>query len=192
MEKLRVGIIGAGNIAQNAHLPVYQERKDVEVVAIADWNLERAQEAAKKFHIPHAYQNVEELLAAEEIDYVDICVWNRSHAPVAIAAAKAGKHILCEKPMAIDLEDALKMEAAIRKAGVQFMLAVPTRYSAEAQLLNQMRKEGKLGDIYYAKTANVRRRGTPIGWFTDTQKSGGGPVIDIGVHCIDRTGLVDS
>ena len=74
MEKLRVGIIGAGNIAQNAHLPVYQERKDVEVVAIADWNLERAQEAAKKFHIPHAYQNVEELLAAEEIDYVDICV----------------------------------------------------------------------------------------------------------------------
>ncbi len=187
MEKLRVGIIGAGNIAQNAHLPVYQERKDVEVVAIADWNLERAQEAAKKFHIPHAYQNVEELLAAEEIDYVDICVWNRSHAPVAIAAAKAGKHILCEKPMAIDLEDALKMEAAIRKAGVQFMLAVPTRYSAEAQLLNQMRKEGKLGDIYYAKTANVRRRGTPIGWFTDTQKSGGGPVIDIGVHCIDRT-----
>ena len=187
MEKLRVGIIGAGNIAQNAHLPVYQERKDVEVVAIADWNLERAQEAAKKFHIPHAYQNVEELLAAEEIDYVDICVWNRSHAPVAIAAARAGKHILCEKPMAIDLEDALKMEAAIRKAGVQFMLAVPTRYSAEAQLLNQMRKEGKLGDIYYAKTANVRRRGTPIGWFTDTQKSGGGPVIDIGVHCIDRT-----
>lgn len=187
MEKLRVGIIGAGNIAQNAHLPVYQERKDVEVVAIADWNLERAQEAAKKFHIPHAYQNVEELLAAEEIDYVDICVWNRSHAPVAIAAAKAGKHILCEKPMAIDLEDALKMEAAISKAGVQFMLAVPTRYSAEAQLLNQMRKEGKLGDIYYAKTANVRRRGTPIGWFTDTQKSGGGPVIDIGVHCIDRT-----
>ena len=187
MEKLRVGIIGAGNIAQNAHLPVYQERKDVEVVAIADWNLERAQEAAKKFHIPHAYQNVEELLAAEEIDYVDICVWNRSHAPVAIAAAKAGKHILCEKPMAIDLEDALKMEASIREAGVQFMLAVPTRYSAEAQLLNQKRKEGKLGDINYAKTANVRRRGTPIGWFTDTQKSGGGPVIDIGVHCIDRT-----
>ncbi|MGI6239473.1 MAG: Gfo/Idh/MocA family protein [Christensenellales bacterium] len=187
MEKIRVGIIGAGNIAQSAHLPVYQERDDVEVVAIADWSLERAQEAAKKFGIPKAYANVEELLANEDVDYVDICVWNRSHAPVAIAAAKAGKHVLCEKPMAIDLSDALEMEKVIRETGVTFMLAVPTRYLAEAQLLNQMRKDGKLGDIYYAKTANVRRRGTPIGWFTDTKKSGGGPVIDIGVHCIDRT-----
>jgi predicted dehydrogenase len=187
MEKIRVGIVGAGNIAQSAHLPVYAERDDVEVVAIADWNLERAQAAAKKFGIARAFQNVEELLAGVEVDYIDICVWNRSHAPVAIAAAKAGKHILCEKPMAINLDDALEMEKVIRAAGVQFMLAVPTRYGAEAQLLNDMRKEGKLGEIYYAKTGYVRRRGTPIGWFTDTQKSGGGPVIDIGVHCIDRT-----
>ena len=187
MEKIRVGIVGAGNIAQSAHLPVYVKRDDVEVVAIADWNLERAQEAAKKFGIPNAYQNVEELLANVDVDYIDICVWNRSHAPVAIAAAKAGKDILCEKPMAINLEDALEMEKVIRECGVRFMLAVPTRYSTEAQLLNQMRKEGTLGEIYYAKTANVRRRGTPIGWFTDTSKSGGGPVIDIGVHCIDRT-----
>jgi len=187
MEKIRVGIVGAGNIAQSAHLPVYVKRDDVEVVAIADWNLERAQEAAKKFGIPNAYQNVEELLANVDVDYIDICVWNRSHAPVAIAAARAGKDILCEKPMAINLEDALEMEKVIRECGVRFMLAVPTRYSTEAQLLNQMRKEGKLGEIYYAKTANVRRRGTPIGWFTDTSKSGGGPVIDIGVHCIDRT-----
>ena len=187
MKKIRVGIVGAGNIAQSAHLPVYVKRDDVEVVAIADWNLERAQEAAKKFGIPNAYQNVEELLANVDVDYIDICVWNRSHAPVAIAAARAGKDILCEKPMAINLEDALEMEKVIRECGVRFMLAVPTRYSTEAQLLNQMRKEGKLGEIYYAKTANVRRRGTPIGWFTDTSKSGGGPVIDIGVHCIDRT-----
>ncbi len=187
MEKLRVGIIGAGNIAQSAHLPVYMERTDVEVVAIADWNLERAQDAAKKFNIPNAYSSVEELLANVDVDYIDICVWNRSHAPVAIAAARAGKHILCEKPMAINLEDALKMEEEVKKAGVQFMMAVPTRYTAEAQLLMEMVDQGKLGEIYYAKTANIRRRGTPIGWFTDTSKSGGGPVIDIGVHCIDRT-----
>ncbi len=187
MEKIRVGLIGAGNIAQSAHLPVYMERDDVEVVAIADWNLERAQAAATKFGIKHAFSNVEELLANVEVDYVDICVWNRSHAPVAIAAAKAGKHILCEKPMAINLTDALEMEKVIKETGVQFMLAVPTRYGSEAQLLNQMRKEGKLGDVYYAKTGYIRRRGTPIGWFTDTGKSGGGPVIDIGVHCIDRT-----
>ena len=187
MDKIRVGIVGAGNIAQSAHLPVYMERDDIEVVAIADWNLERAQAAAKKFSSPNAFSNVDELLANVDVDYIDICVWNRSHAPVAIAAAKAGKDILCEKPMAINLADALEMEKAVKEAGVKFMLAVPTRYSKEAQLLNEMRKEGKLGEIYYAKTGYIRRRGTPIGWFTDTQKAGGGPVIDIGVHCIDRT-----
>ena len=187
MDKIRVGIIGAGNIAQSAHLPAYAKRDDVEVAALADWNLERAQDAAKKFGVPHAYTTVEELLEHEDVDYIDICVWNRSHCDVALAAAKAGKAILCEKPMADTLEHALIMKDAIEKAGVPFMLAVPTRYGEEAQLLAQMVEKGKLGEIYYAKTANVRRRGTPIGWFTDSSKSGGGPVIDIGVHCIDRT-----
>ncbi len=187
MDKLRVGIIGAGNIAQSAHLPAYAKRTDVEIVGIADLNLQRAQDAAAKFGIPHAYTTVHELLAHEDVDYIDICVWNRYHSEVAIAAAKAGKAILCEKPMAINLEHALAMKEAVEKAGVPFMMAVPTRYSDEAQLLASMVEAGKLGDIYYAKTANVRRRGTPIGWFTDVSKSGGGPVIDIGVHCIDRT-----
>ncbi len=187
MDKIRVGIIGAGNIAQSAHLPAYAKRDDVEVVALADWNLERAQEAARKFGVSHAYTTVEELLAHEEVDYIDICVWNRSHCDVAVAAARAGKAILCEKPMAYSLEHALIMKEEIEKAGVPFMLAVPTRYSEEAQLLAKMVEDGRLGDVYYAKTAAVRRRGTPIGWFTDSEKSGGGPVIDIGVHCIDRT-----
>ena len=95
MDKIRVGIIGAGNIAQSAHLPAYAKRDDVEVAALADWNLERAQDAAKKFGVPHAYTTVEELLAHEDVDYIDICVWNRSHCDVALAAAKAGKAILC-------------------------------------------------------------------------------------------------
>lgn len=187
MEKLRIGIIGAGNIAQNAHLPVYKERDDVQVVAIADWNLERAQQAAEKFGIPKAYSCVEDLLAAEQVDAVDICVWNRSHSEVAIAAARAGKHILCEKPMALNVEHALRMKEEVEKAGVLFMMAVPNRYRSDVTLLKDMVDSGKLGEIYYAKTAMVRRRGTPLGWFTDTAKSGGGPVIDIGVHCIDRT-----
>ena len=187
MEKIKVAIVGAGNIAQSAHLPAYQKRNDVEITGIADLNLERAQKAAEKFGIPRALGSVEEMLANVECDYVDICVWNRSHAACAIAAARAGKHILCEKPMAINLEHALEMKKEIEKAGVTFMLAVPTRYTGEAQLLREMVDEGKLGEIYYAKTAYIRRRGTPRGWFTDTSKSGGGPVIDIGVHCIDRT-----
>lgn len=188
MGKLRVGVVGAGNIAQNEHLPVYQVLADqVEVVAIADINLARAQEAAAKFGIPQAFASVEELLAGAKVDYVDICVWNGSHAPVATSAARAGKAILCEKPMADSLDHALAMEDEIQQAGVPFMMAMVSRFDPEKLLLKEMIDAGELGEIYYAKTAAVRRRGTPIGWFTDMKKSGGGPVIDIGVHCIDST-----
>ena len=78
MEKIKLCIVGAGNIAQSAHLPVYQQRDDVEITGIADLNLERAQEAAKKFGIPKAFSSVEEMLENVECDYVDICVWNRA------------------------------------------------------------------------------------------------------------------
>lgn len=189
MKKLKVGIIGAGNIATSAHLPSYQQLTDlVEVVAIADIVLERAQDAANKYGIPHAYASVEELLANEpDVDYIDICVWTAAHAPVAIAAAKAGKNILCEKPLAASLEQGLAIEKAVKEAGVQFMLAVVTRYGAEQQKFVELRDAGKFGEIYYAKCSYVRRRGTPGGWFTDKELAGGGPVLDIGVHAIDRT-----
>jgi predicted dehydrogenase len=106
---------------------------------------------------------------------------------VCIAAAKAGKHILCEKPLAASLEQGLEMEKAVKEAGVQFMLAVVTRYMAEAMKCRELYEEGVFGEIYTAKCRYVRRRGTPSGWFTDKELAGGGPVLDIGVHAIDRT-----
>ncbi len=183
----RVGIVGVGNIAQTAHLPAYEKLTDrVQIVAVADINFERAKEVGAKLGVP-AYDSVEALLAGTEVDYVDICCWNGGHAPVAIAAARAGKAILCEKPMAVDLPSALAMEAAVKEAGVPFMVAVVTRYTKEAQAAHRMQEEGVLGEVIFAKATYTRRRGTPIGWFTDSKKSGGGPVIDIGVHCIDRS-----
>lgn len=188
MSKIKVGLVGAGNIAQSAHLPAYQALKEqAEVVAIADVNLDRAREAADKFAIPAAYSSVEELLAGADVDMIDVCSWNSAHAPVVIAAARAGKAILCEKPMAESLASAQQMADEVNKAGVPFMMAMVSRFGEEQLLLHQMVEAGDLGEIYYAKTAYIRRRGTPLGWFTDTSKAGGGPVIDIGVHCIDRT-----
>lgn len=185
--KFRMAIIGAGNISQNSHIPAYKQIDDIEVVAIADWNIDRAKQAATNFPNCHAYRTVEEVLENEEIDGVDICVWNESHAAVTIAAANAGKHVLCEKPMCISVEESIAMKEAIEKAGVTYMLAVPRRYYPDSMLLAEMVERGDFGDIYYGKCAMVRRRGTPIGWFTDSKKSGGGPVFDIGVHCLDLT-----
>ncbi|MBQ4353369.1 MAG: Gfo/Idh/MocA family oxidoreductase [Clostridia bacterium] len=187
-KKLRVGIVGAGNIATSAHLPAYRNLTDLaEVVAIADIVPERAQAAAEKFGIPHYYASVEDLLANEDVDYIDVCTWTAAHAPVCIAAAKAGKNVLCEKPLAATLEQGLAIEKAVKEAGVQFMLAVVTRYGAEQIKVRELYEEGVFGEIYAAKTLYVRRRGTPGGWFTDKELAGGGPVLDIGVHAIDRT-----
>ena len=187
-KKLRIGIVGAGSIATVCHLPSYEKLSDlVEVVAVADIVPRRAKEAAEKFGISHYFASVEEMLASVEVDCVDICTWTSAHAPVCIAAAKAGKHILCEKPLASTLEQGLEMEKAVREAGVQFMLGVTTRYMAEVMKCYELYEQGVFGEIYAAKCRYLRRRGTPGGWFTDKELAGGGAVLDIGVHCIDRT-----
>lgn len=186
MEKMRVGIVGAGNIARSGHLPAYQEIKNVaEVVAIADINEERAKETAQMFGIPKWYNSVEDLLVHEDVQLIDVCVWNRAHKAVSIAAARAGKAVLCEKPLAASLEDALEMESVVKQAGTPFMCGMSVRFRQEVTLLKEMIERGEMGAIYYGKTGYIRRRGTPIGWFTDREKAGGGPLIDIGVHNID-------
>lgn len=181
---LRMGVVGAGNIYTSGHAPGYAKINNARVVAVADINEERARIAAEKLGVPY-FTSVEEMCAEAEIDAVDICTWNNGHAPVCIAAAKAGKHILCEKPMTRSAAEAREMEKAVKEAGVGFMLAVPGRFGNANQYIRELYEKGELGDVYYGKTAYVRRRGTPTGWFTDLEHAGGGPVYDIGIHGID-------
>ncbi len=181
---LRMGVVGAGNIYTNGHAGGYAKINNAKVVAVADINEKRARIAAEKLGVPY-FTSVEEMCAEAEIDAVDICTWNNGHAPVCIAAAKAGKHVLCEKPMARSADEAREMEKAVKEAGVRFMLAVPGRFGNANCYIRELYEKGELGDVYYGKTAYVRRRGTPTGWFTDLEHAGGGPVYDIGIHGID-------
>ena len=185
MEKLKIGVVGAGNIGTNAHLPAYAKCSNAIPAAICDINLDRAKAAAEKFGIAQVYSSVEEMLQKSDIEAVDICTWNNAHSEVCVAAANAGKHVLCEKPLAMNLSEGFKMQKAINDAGVVFLLAVPSRFKSENMYLRELYDRGELGKVYYAKTSNIRRRGTPTGWFTDKKTSGGGPIIDIGVHRID-------
>ncbi len=185
MEKLRIGIIGAGNIAQNAHIPAYLSLGDVELVAVYDIKLERAKEVAAKHNIAHVCNTLEELVSLPDVDAVSVCTWNNGHAQAAIAAARAGKHVLCEKPMSTTVAEAEEMAKVAKETGVVFMMGFVNRFRAEAQSLRSMIEAGELGSIYCARAGWLRRRGTPLGWFTDKAKAGGGPVIDIGVHAID-------
>ncbi|MCL2498307.1 MAG: Gfo/Idh/MocA family oxidoreductase [Symbiobacteriaceae bacterium] len=185
--KIGIGIIGAGNIAQNAHIPAYALQRDCEVVAIYDSHVGRAAEAVAKLGIGQVAASLEELLSNPRVDAVSICSINQAHGVSAVAAAKAGKHILCEKPMAVSVVEAEAMAQAAKDAGVVLLMGMIHRYSSEAVIIKALAEEGGFGDIYYARASSLRRRGTPLGWFTDVHKSGGGAVIDIGVHLLDLT-----
>ena len=183
--KIKVGIIGAGGIAQYAHIPGSQKLKDVELLAVADPVAGRAKGVAEKFNIPRYFEDPQKMLAIAELDAVSVCVPNYLHAPLTIAALEAGKHVLCEKPPAMNAKEAAGMLAAAKKANKMLMYALQRRFQGDSQMLKRFIDAGQLGEIYYVKTSYLRRRGNPGGWFSQKAKSGGGPVIDIGVHILD-------
>lgn len=187
MKKLKYGIIGTGNIAMGKHLPGYAAlNQDVEIVAACDINMNALDTAAKKFNIPKITTDYKELLTMDEIDFVSICLPNYLHAPVAIEALNAGKHVHCEKPMAMNTDEAKSMLEARNSTGKKLMVGLNNRFTPQARYAKSFIEEGHLGEIYFAKCGWLRRAGlAPYGWFTDKSKSGGGPLIDLGVHYID-------
>lgn len=146
---------------------------------------DRAVQKALELGIREAYTDYMEMLKKSGIDAVSIITSNNTHAPAAIAALEAGKHVLCEKPPALNARDALKMKEAAEQNGKLLMFGFVRRFAQNAGVLNQYVKNGELGDIYYAKAGYLRRCGNPGGWFADKRISGGGPLIDLGVHIID-------
>ncbi len=184
MEKIKVGIIGAGSIS-DCHIAGYKALENVELYAVCDINEQRAFNCSKKNDIKHVFTDYNEMLKLGELDAVSICTWNSVHAPATIAALKAGKHVLCEKPMAVNTEEALEMEKAAKDAGKVLMIGFVRRFGNDAKVLKDFIDNGMMGDIYYTKASYLRRFGCPGGWFGDKKRSGGGPLIDLGVHVID-------
>lgn len=190
-KKLRIGIIGCGGIANNKHFPALAKLKDkCELVAFCDTKVERAVEAAKKYGAPDAktYSDYHELLKDKSIDSVHVLTPNVSHSPITVAAFEAGKHVLCEKPMAHNTEAAQKMVDAAKKSGKKFTVAYQNRFRNEVRTLKEACAAGELGDIYLGKAHAIRRRAVPTwGVFPDKAQQGGGPLIDIGTHALDIT-----
>jgi predicted dehydrogenase len=186
--KLQVGIIGSGDIAELAHIPGYKALDNVEIVAVCDIREERVKEIATKFDIPKTFTSYEEMLKMEEIDLVSVCTPNNMHKPPTVAALKAGKHVLCEKPMALNYQEGLEMIEAAKSAGKRLMVGFNNRYRPEAQAIKRYAEAGRLGEMYYARSQALRRRGIPSwGNFIEKKIAGGGPLIDIGVHILDLT-----
>ena len=190
MDKVRIGIIGCGGIANGKHMPSIKAVNMSDMVAFCDLIEERAVKAAKEYGVPGAkvYTDYKELLADPEIDVVHVCTPNRSHAEISIDALHAGKHVMCEKPMAKCAADARLMVKAAQETGKKLTIGYQHRHKASAQYLKSIIGRGDLGDMYYAEALAVRRRGTPNwGVFLNEYEQGGGPLIDIGTHALDLT-----
>ncbi|WP_075980386.1 Gfo/Idh/MocA family protein [Bacillus massilinigeriensis] len=184
MEKLKVGVIGAGSIS-TLHLNSYKNNSRVVLTAICDLNEERAREKAESYNIPNVYTNYKDLLEDSDVDAISICTWNNSHAEIAIAALDAGKNVLVEKPLCKTVEEAMQVQRAVNRNNKVLQVGFVRRYAENTRTLQKFISSGELGEIYYAKASCLRRLGNPGGWFADIERSGGGPLIDLGVHIID-------
>ncbi|MFV0556941.1 MAG: Gfo/Idh/MocA family protein [Lactovum sp.] len=191
VKKLRVGIIGCGGIAKNKHFGALESQSDIaEIVAFCDIVEERAIEACEKHGAEDAkvYTDYNELLKDKSIDVVHVCTPNVSHSPITVAAFEAGKHVLCEKPMAHNAEAAKLMLDAWKKSGKKFTIGYQNRFREEVRSLHETCEKGDLGEIYFAKAHALRRKAVPTwGVFPDKSQQGGGPLIDIGTHALDIT-----
>ncbi len=190
MDKVRVGIIGCGGIANGKHMPSLSKLKEVEMVAFCDLIEEKAQKAAKQYGVPGAkvFTDYKQLLAEKDIDVVHVLTPNRQHSFITVDALEAGKHVMCEKPMAINSAEARKMLDAAKRTGKKLTIGYQGRFRPNSMYLKKMCENGELGEIYYARAQAVRRRAVPTwGVFLDEENQGGGPLIDIGTHALDLT-----
>lgn len=189
-KKIKIGVIGAGAIANNAHINNYQELPHVDVIAISDVNKERAEKTAQKFNIPHVYTDEMELLKRDDIDAVSICTPNHQHASQSIKAMEYGKHVLVEKPISISLKEADKMIKASEEAERLLMVGFTHRFFEHNMFVKQQLEKGVIGKplnyrIRFAHRGPYESWNAKSDWFFDNQQAGGGALLDMGIHALD-------
>jgi len=189
-ETLGIGVIGCGAIACEAHLPNYAANARARLVAVADIDDGRARAAADRFSVPYIYADYRQLVERDDIDAVSVCTPNYLHAEQTIAALQAGKHVLCEKPMAITIAEAEAMIGAAEAAKRQLMVGFTHRFYGFNQMARDVIAEGTLGRPYTIRVRFAHRGpytswSATSDWFFKSRLAGGGAVLDMGIHALD-------
>ncbi|HDZ12520.1 MAG TPA: Gfo/Idh/MocA family oxidoreductase [Bacteroidetes bacterium] len=186
MQPLKIGILGFGRFAESAILPAMQQTKLVKLVAIQKRNISIARAKAGQYGIPYAYDSEEELVRNPDVEAVFIASSNNQHLPQTRIAARHGKHVLCEKPMALSVPEAREMIRVCRENEVKLMIAHMLRYSKSVREARQIYSSGALGDVRLAHSDFcIDAKESPRAWIADPAVAGGGPVMDVGVHALD-------
>lgn len=183
----KVAVIGCGTIANSAHIPSYMNCPDAEIKYFCDIIPERAEAAVEKYGCGIAVTDYHDILGDPEIEAVSICTPNKVHSTIAIDFLKAGKNVLCEKPAAINLDEALKMQQVQHETGKVLNIGVVNRFNAPVNMIKKYIEDGKLGEVYHVYASFRSHRSIPGlgGAFTTKAIAGGGALIDWGVHFID-------
>lgn len=185
-QPLRIALIGAGGIMRGAHIPGWKNVPDVELAAVCDIDRAAAKRLAAEHNIPYVCTDFHDVMKRKDIDAVDICAPNMVHTPATLAALAAGKHVLCEKPLAVTVKEIKQMIAAAAKAKKLLMTAQHHRFGGPAIALRNFIAANPLGHVYHARVHATRRDWLPPNpGFIDPKLSGGGPCMDIGVHALD-------
>ncbi|HUF88782.1 MAG TPA: Gfo/Idh/MocA family oxidoreductase [Gemmatimonadota bacterium] len=184
---VRVGLLGAGAVAQTAHLPVYRRFRKAELIAICDNEPAKLRALRERTGVPHATTSLDEFLAIEEIEAVDVCLPSHQHRDAVIRCLEAGKHVLCEKPLGLTAAEVDDILAAREKSGRHLVVGMNNRYRDDSILLRRFIQDGALGDVFHARAGWLKRRERvkPGAWQHDRAKSGGGVIMDLGIQLLD-------
>ncbi|MEM7809263.1 MAG: Gfo/Idh/MocA family oxidoreductase [Planctomycetota bacterium] len=182
---LRAAVIGVG-IGQ-AHLSAFQDAEACDAVAVCDLDRDKAQKAADNFGISRVYTDAQHLFEDADVDVISVCTPNATHMPLSIAAMKAGKHVLCEKPMAMNTAEATSMIDVSKETGKTLGIHFNHRMNPFVAAMHRYAVAGDLGELYFGRTLWHRRRGIPARpGFVSKKLAGGGAMIDLGVHQLDQ------
>jgi predicted dehydrogenase len=185
MDKTKIGVIGLGGIAQLVHLPILSKLGNVEITAVAETNKNRLKTVGEKFGITKLYHDYKEILANENVDAVIIATPTNTHAEIAVECLKAKKHVLIEKPIAINLAEAKAINEAAKKSKKQMMIGMNLRYRPDAMMMKSLVNSGELGEIFYIRCGWLRKQSSEQKWFLNKNQSGGGVIIDLGILILD-------
>ncbi len=185
MEKVKTVVVGAGWVSQVIHLPLLVKMPEVQLVALCDRDKARVRLVGEKYNIPKLYSNLDEMLAKEECEAVLVCTSTDAHSAVTLAALKAGKDVLVEKPVARTYAEAEAMAMAAKEHKRKLMVGMNHRFRPDTMILKSFIDGKELGKVYYTRVGWLRKRSFDSSWITQKEKSGGGVFIDQGIMMLD-------
>lgn len=185
MDTVGIALVGAGNIAQSVHLPLLAGMRNVRIVALCDKNRSRARALAEKYNIPRVCKTVEEVLATDGVDAVDICTTTDAHYETALACLEAGRPVLVEKPVAPTARQARELAETAERTNSLLMVAMNHRFRQDTMLIRSLLERQELGSPYFAKAGWLKQHIGEQRWFTAMDKAGTGVMLDLGIVLLD-------